>query len=74
MTTKTKNSTYQVTAKGDHFIVEKTAEVVPNPNDIGIGWMRKCNRVSMDIGEGAFFGDTIYHGIHTTEVLEVTND
>ncbi len=74
MTIKTKNSTYRVTAKGDHFIVEKIAEVVPNPNGIGIGWTRKCKRVSMDIGEGAFFGDTIYQGIHTTEILEVLND
>ena len=74
MTIRTKNSTYRVTAKGDHFIVEKIAESAFNPNGMNIGWTAKCDRFSVEIGEGAFFGNTYYQGTRTTEVLEVTND
>ena len=74
MTIRTKNSTYIVTAYSDHFLVEKIAESVSNPNGINIGWAMKCKYIIMDLDGGAFFGETFYQGIHTTDVLEVTND
>ena len=74
MTIKTKNSTYKVTAKGDHFIAEKIGESIPNHNGIDIGWTVKCDRFSITVGEGAFFGNTYFKGTRTSEVLEVLND
>ena len=74
MTIRTKHSTYRVTAKGDHFIVEKIAESKPNTHGMDIGWITKCDRFSVEIGEGAFFGNTYYQGTRTSEVLEVLND
>lgn len=74
MTIYTKNSTYKVTAKDDHFIVEKIAEVTPNPNGINVGWTTKCSRFAVEIGESAFFGNNYYQSTRTSEVIKVTND
>lgn len=75
MIIKTKNSTYQIDANGDHFLVKKIAEVRPNPNSIDIGWIGKFSTMYVEVGYGATFAnDKRFDTFGTSIVLEVWND